>query len=43
VVLVDADTYIFALFFTHTTACPSDTGFKSALQKGLEQWCSQTF
>ena len=34
-VLVDADTYVFALFLTHTPACASDNGFKSALQKGL--------
>ena len=47
---VDADNYMFALFFAaswiqllvlvRATYC---NGFKRYLRKGLEQWCSQTF
>jgi len=45
-VSVDADSYIFSLFFMDTIACAMRTtygnGFKCALQKGLEHSCSQT-
>ena len=46
-VSVDADNYVFAIFFMAMVACASEAtcgkGFKCALQKDSEQWCSQTF